>query len=358
MAIGVADIRYENIDNPRNTARILILSIGTKEEVLSQWGHFFVNLIQRGHLVSFSGHSGKTPGRFPIFSASLRQGIRGLVQAQFQDIVVARGVLTALVLSLLLQITGRKVKLVAVDVGILHSVSDFARALLVAIMRLISGESIALLCYSRYELSLWKKEGIRNVHFFYLSQSPPRWTPNESVQPYVFSGGLTARDFRTLISAARGSEIDFVVVGGTDPVTGLDNLRQSNHPSNVAVERNVSQKRFEELIARATIVALPLLPVAYPVGQTVLATAMSYGKPVVATINSGTIDYVRDGETGLLVPPEDSTSLREAISELMNDEPLRRFFANNTLAITKRDFDPSHLATQFIQICDTLKFQT
>ncbi len=353
----MVDIRYEDIGDLRDSARILIVSIGTKDEVLSQWGHFFVNLIQKGHPVSFSGHSKTTAGRFPVFLASLRQGIRGLVQAQSQDIVVARGVVTALVLSLLLQITGRKIKLVAVDVGILHAVSGFARALIVATMRLVSDESMGLMCYSRYELRLWKNEGIRNVHFFYLSQPPPRWTPNESEQPYVFSGGLTARDFGTLINAAKDSEIDFVVVGGTDPLTGLDNLRPSNLPSNVAVELNVNQKRFEELIARSTIVALPLFPVAYPVGQTVLATAMSYGKPVVATINSGTIDYVRNGETGLLVPTQDSASLREAISELMDDEPLRRFFANNALAIAKRDFDPSRLAAQFIQICDRLKFQ-
>ena len=37
----------------------------------------------------------------------------------------------------------------------------------------------------------------------------------------------------------------------------------------------------------------------------VLIEALSYGKPVIASAAGGIVDIVRDGETGLLVPPGD-----------------------------------------------------
>jgi glycosyltransferase involved in cell wall biosynthesis len=51
--------------------------------------------------------------------------------------------------------------------------------------------------------------------------------------------------------------------------------------------------------------------------------AMACGLPVVATPVSGTAELVRQGKSGLLVPPADPASLSRAILLLMGDEPLR-----------------------------------
>ena len=44
---------------------------------------------------------------------------------------------------------------------------------------------------------------------------------------------------------------------------------------------------------------------------------------MVATNVGGIPDMVRDGETGLLIPPNDPASLRDALQRLMTDPDLR-----------------------------------
>jgi glycosyltransferase involved in cell wall biosynthesis len=45
--------------------------------------------------------------------------------------------------------------------------------------------------------------------------------------------------------------------------------------------------------------------------------------PVVAFAAGGLAEAVVDGETGILVPPEDAAALRMAIAALLDDETLR-----------------------------------
>ncbi|MCP8881914.1 glycosyltransferase family 4 protein [Devosia sp. XJ19-1] len=57
---------------------------------------------------------------------------------------------------------------------------------------------------------------------------------------------------------------------------------------------------------------------AEPFGR-VVVEGMLAGRPVVATASGGVTEIIRDGETGLLVPPGDAPALAAAITRLMND---------------------------------------
>ncbi len=56
--------------------------------------------------------------------------------------------------------------------------------------------------------------------------------------------------------------------------------------------------------------------------------AMATGLPVVATAVGGSPEVVRDGVTGLIVPPEDPASLAQALSALLADPALRARLAD------------------------------
>ena len=75
------------------------------------------------------------------------------------------------------------------------------------------------------------------------------------------------------------------------------------------------------LMERASIVVCPSRRDGLPM---VCAEAMAHARPVVASAVGGLPDMVRDGETGLLVPPRDPAALRGAVDRLLADPELRR----------------------------------
>ena len=59
-----------------------------------------------------------------------------------------------------------------------------------------------------------------------------------------------------------------------------------------------------------------------PFGVVVLE-AMAAGRPVIASRIGGLPDMVIDGETGVLIPPDDPAALRAALERLLADRDLR-----------------------------------
>jgi glycosyltransferase involved in cell wall biosynthesis len=69
-----------------------------------------------------------------------------------------------------------------------------------------------------------------------------------------------------------------------------------------------------------------------------LMEAMAAGIPVATTSISGIPELVRDGRTGLLVPPRAPDRLTEALRRLVGDADLRRRLALEARAVVEREF--------------------
>ena len=83
----------------------------------------------------------------------------------------------------------------------------------------------------------------------------------------------------------------------------------------------------EAALGQADLLALPSRVL--PDGRTesapvVLLEAMARALPVVATAVGGNAELIRDGQNGLLVPPNQATLLRAAVARLRDDPALRR----------------------------------
>jgi glycosyltransferase involved in cell wall biosynthesis len=66
--------------------------------------------------------------------------------------------------------------------------------------------------------------------------------------------------------------------------------------------------------------------------------ALAAGRPVVATRVGGIPEIVRDGETGLLVPPEDPAALAQAVVRMLSDPALASRLGSNGARLVREHF--------------------
>jgi glycosyltransferase involved in cell wall biosynthesis len=130
---------------------------------------------------------------------------------------------------------------------------------------------------------------------------------------YLYSVGLSYRDFPTLMAAARKCSKQFVLATTDAFLKGL------TIPDNVTVYRNTFGNDAEELMKQSAAVIFPLERTSSPAGETTLVSAMFYGKPVITTKTITTQEYIQDGQNGFLVPVQDPDAIVDAIHTLFSD---------------------------------------
>lgn len=87
------------------------------------------------------------------------------------------------------------------------------------------------------------------------------------------------------------------------------------------VDTYISNSDLAQLFQRATVVVCPYTDATQ---SGVVLTAYTFGKSVVATAVGGIPEYVRHGETGMLVPPRDPERLSAALADMLTDAPFRK----------------------------------
>jgi len=93
------------------------------------------------------------------------------------------------------------------------------------------------------------------------------------------------------------------------------------------------------------------VPTTFPEGTpNAILEAMAAGLPVIATPVGGIPEVVRDGETGLLVPPNDQKALVEAILKLRQDEGLRTKLGKRAQKWVQEHHDIRRLPERVIQV--------
>lgn len=151
--------------------------------------------------------------------------------------------------------------------------------------------------------------------------APPEPDPaphQDLTGPYVAALGGEARDYATLIEAARRlPKTRFVLVARPHNVEGLD------LPGNVVVRTNIPLAEAWQVVDRARLHVLPLRSHETPCGIVTLVGAMHLGAPQVITEAVGVTDYAVPGVHALTVAPKDAAGMAGAIGELMADEERR-----------------------------------
>lgn len=132
-------------------------------------------------------------------------------------------------------------------------------------------------------------------------------------EAYLFSGGHTERDYRTLFEAIAGVGVRTTVATRQHLVKNL------RIPDEARIVPLLAGKEYVTSVVQARAVILPLKPVNYAAGLSLILDAMALGRPVICSDIPAVRDYVIDGVTGYLVPPGDVGAMRNAIISLVHD---------------------------------------
>ncbi len=107
---------------------------------------------------------------------------------------------------------------------------------------------------------------------------------------------------------------------------------------------HVDDSTLEQAYANCDIFVAPSL---YESFGLIYLEAMRYGKPCIGTKVGGIPEIVVDGETGILIPPGDAPSLKNAISNLVEDEHLRSTLGESGRRIYQERFTTERFAREF-----------
>ncbi|MBN1354235.1 MAG: glycosyltransferase family 4 protein [Candidatus Omnitrophica bacterium] len=81
-----------------------------------------------------------------------------------------------------------------------------------------------------------------------------------------------------------------------------------------------------------------------------LLEAMASGKPCIASSVGGVLSIIEDGVTGLLVPPKDADSLKEAMIRLLKDRAFSSLLARNGREFVIRKFSIEKMTEEVIAV--------
>jgi glycosyltransferase involved in cell wall biosynthesis len=166
--------------------------------------------------------------------------------------------------------------------------------------------------------------------------------------PARLLGDKGVREFVVAAARLRG-RARFVLAGDIDPAnpSSCSSVELRRWVTDGAVEWWGHQNDMPATLAAATLVVLPSYREGMPKA---LLEAAAAGRPVVTTDVPGCRDVVRQGDTGLLVPPRDAGALADGIGQAL-DNPLRLAqFGQRARQRAEAEFDDRVIAAQQVAL--------
>ena len=175
----------------------------------------------------------------------------------------------------------------------------------------------------------------------------------------IMSVGVAKRDYVTLIKALAvlpecGAELYISSKFGDT----LQKQARIPLPSSVKIMGWVSDEELLHRYHRACFVAVPLEETTHSgAGINAVLEASALGKAVVATDTGGMPTFVKDGETGILVPPNDVGAWTDAIRLLWTQPELAHRMGQAGRCYVQRRFSPAEVGPKINALLDNLYAQ-
>jgi glycosyltransferase involved in cell wall biosynthesis len=216
------------------------------------------------------------------------------------------------------------------------------------------GAALRALGIEAARIVLIRGSGVDTDHFVPLPEPSSQTVTVAFVARMLRSKGVLDAVAAVRRLRARGLAIELVLAGPIDPDNrdSLDGTALSALTAEPGVEW---LGRVEDVRAVWSRAAIAVLPSTYGEGvPKALLEAAACARAIVATDMPGCREVVRDGETGLLVPPHDIGALADALASLAADPERRRRMGSAGRALIESEFGEDEVACRTLALYQEL----
>ena len=144
----------------------------------------------------------------------------------------------------------------------------------------------------------------------------------------------------------RGHKVEFLIAGsGPEEARLRELVRKLEIGPQVTFVTNLLD--FSSSLQAMDVFCLPSLSQGL---GTIMLKAMALGRPVIATEVGGVSKIVRDGQTGLLIPPSDSSRLGDRMLELLSNPIRARMIGRAAREFVIRDFNVERMVRETVGV--------
>ncbi|MDH7784892.1 glycosyltransferase involved in cell wall biosynthesis [Ochrobactrum sp. 19YEA23] len=160
--------------------------------------------------------------------------------------------------------------------------------------------------------------------------SKARWRERFPRPFFLFVGVLRYyKGLRTLLTAARTSNVDIVIVGDGPMKSQLMDYAKKHGLSHVHFAGALPDSDKTALLELSAGLVFPSHLRSEAFGLSLVEASM-FGKPMISCeIGTGTSYVNLDGQTGIVIPPQDPGALSKAMQIIANDQALAETFGAN-----------------------------
>lgn len=165
-----------------------------------------------------------------------------------------------------------------------------------------------------------------------------------SDKDYILSAGKQYRDYSALVKAIKGTGYKLIIISDKYSMKDIELCDE------VSVLYNINKEEYFNLLLGSKFVIVPLSNDFCSCGQVAFLEAMSYGKPVIVTRVTGSIDYFENGISGIFYEKGNDEDLRQKIILLNENPELRESISREALNAVKNEFNFEAFKSRYSQI--------
>jgi len=177
----------------------------------------------------------------------------------------------------------------------------------------------------------------------------------EETETILFFGNITKyKGIHVLLEASKKvisafPEVKFVIAGKIreKDADAIDVSHLKDNKNFELMTYRVSEAEVAALYKRATMIVLPYIEASQ---SGVLSIALGVGKPIIATRVGALPELIEDHVNGILIEPNESEELADAMIELLSDPELRGELAKNAYNYADRELSWSVVADKTLEV--------